>query len=504
MADGSFPTLVSKDRSSNSATNPIFVRLTDETDSSLIDGSGNLNVILAANSGVDIGDVDVLSIIPGTGATNLGKAEDAVHTSGDTGVMALAVRNDTLAALGATDGDYAPLQVDANGALYTTTTVTSNAEYADDSAFTIGTSEVVAMGALADETATDSVNEGDVGIPRMTLDRKLLVELADATTDSQRLSIDASGNIRTTWDGTAPPIGAGTEAAALRVTVATDSTGVLSVDDNAGSLTVDNSVLSVVGGGTEATAQRVTIANDSTGVLSIDDNGGSITVDGTVTATIGDTIADDSAFTIATDKVFPMGALVDETTPDSADEGDVGIPRMTADRKLIMEIADATTDANRLAINGSGEAQVDLAAVSVTAVPVSKDSSANSETNPLFVKLTETASSNEVHDYDTQAALASDTADNHDYTVTGTTFFLKSVIFSGSGNVKAEIQTGPVATLSTVAVAFLNGRAGDTKQINFDPPIEVPSTSTGTVRVIRTNRQGAATDVYSTILGYDV
>ena len=67
----------------------------------------------------NIGDVDVLSIVPGTGATNLGKAEDAVHSDGDTGVMALAVRNDDVAALSGTDGDYSPLQVNAAGALYT-------------------------------------------------------------------------------------------------------------------------------------------------------------------------------------------------------------------------------------------------------------------------------------------------------------------------------------------------------------------------------------------------
>jgi hypothetical protein len=42
---------------------------------------------------------------------------------------------------------------------------------------------------------------------------------------------------------------------------------------------------SVVGGGTEATALRVTLANDSTGLVSVDDNGGSLTVDGTVAAT---------------------------------------------------------------------------------------------------------------------------------------------------------------------------------------------------------------------------
>jgi len=74
---------------------------------------------LAANSGVDIGDVDVTSIVPGTGATNLGKAEDAAHSSGDVGVMPLAVRNDDIAALGGADGDYAPLQVNAAGSLYT-------------------------------------------------------------------------------------------------------------------------------------------------------------------------------------------------------------------------------------------------------------------------------------------------------------------------------------------------------------------------------------------------
>jgi len=79
----------------------------------------------------------------------------------------------------------------------------------------------------------------------------------------------------------------GTEASALRVTLANDTTGLLSVDDNGSSLTVDNPTISVVGGGAEATAQRVTIASDSTGVLSVDDNGGALTIDGAVTVTSG-------------------------------------------------------------------------------------------------------------------------------------------------------------------------------------------------------------------------
>lgn len=65
----------------------------------------------------NIGDVDVASIVPGTGATNLGKAEDGAHSTGDVGVMALAVRQDTPGATSGADGDYEPLQV-AGGRLW--------------------------------------------------------------------------------------------------------------------------------------------------------------------------------------------------------------------------------------------------------------------------------------------------------------------------------------------------------------------------------------------------
>lgn len=73
---------------------------------------------LAANTGVDIGDVDVTSIVPGTGATNLGKAEDAAHTSGDVGIMPLGVRINpaSIPVFAGTDGDYSAFAINANGA----------------------------------------------------------------------------------------------------------------------------------------------------------------------------------------------------------------------------------------------------------------------------------------------------------------------------------------------------------------------------------------------------
>lgn len=50
--------------------------------------------------------------------------------------------------------------------------------------------------------------------------------------------------------------------------------------------------------------------------------------------TNSESIADDAAFTVATSKVFPSGYLADETATDSVDEGDVGLARMTLDRKV--------------------------------------------------------------------------------------------------------------------------------------------------------------------------
>lgn len=64
------------------------------------------------------GGTAVTSVVPGTGATNLGKAEDAAHTSGDVGVAILAKRTDTAASSSATDGDYVTVNSDSLGHLW--------------------------------------------------------------------------------------------------------------------------------------------------------------------------------------------------------------------------------------------------------------------------------------------------------------------------------------------------------------------------------------------------
>ena len=165
----------------------------------------------------------------------------------------------------------------------------------------------------------------------------------DALTALQLIDNAVSGagfNI-TQFAGAAVPIGAGVEATAVRVTLATDSTGVVSVDDNGstisiddggGAITVDgtvavtgtfwqatqpvsgtvtanagsgtftvsgavtNTVLSVVGNGAGATAQRVTLADDSTGIISLTTSTASI---GRLAANSGVDIGDVDILSIA-------------------------------------------------------------------------------------------------------------------------------------------------------------------------------------------------------------
>src|SRR3990167_764816 len=73
--------------------------------------------------------------------------------------------------------------------------VTFDGSFTDDAAFTPGTSAVLAVGGMFDDVTPDSVNEGDVGIFRMSANRNLYVTIRDAAGNERGLNIDASGNL---------------------------------------------------------------------------------------------------------------------------------------------------------------------------------------------------------------------------------------------------------------------------------------------------------------------
>lgn len=117
--------------------------------------------------------IDILSVIPGVGATNLGKAEDAVHASGDVGVMSLAVRQDATAPLAA-DGDYTPLQTNASGELKVAATFTEQAVFAEDSVHA----------------------SGDIGKFVLAVRNDAASSLVSADGDYAPLQVDATGNLK--------------------------------------------------------------------------------------------------------------------------------------------------------------------------------------------------------------------------------------------------------------------------------------------------------------------
>ena len=115
---------------------------------------------LAASDGTDIGDVDVTSVVPGVAATSLGKAIQSAQGGTDTGVAALVVRNDVLADLSGADGDYAPLQVDKSGALYTIESTGQLGSLFEDGTEDITSKQIIAIQFLEDTTFTTLTPSG--------------------------------------------------------------------------------------------------------------------------------------------------------------------------------------------------------------------------------------------------------------------------------------------------------------------------------------------------------
>lgn len=139
------------------------------------DNAGNergLNI--DANGELGIGAIR--SALP-VGDNNIGNV-DVLTVNGQapafgTGVRGATVQRVTIAtddSLPVTNAGVFVVQVD--GAALTALQLIDDTVFTDDAVFTPATSKISSVGFFADETATDSVDEGDIGAARMTLDRK--------------------------------------------------------------------------------------------------------------------------------------------------------------------------------------------------------------------------------------------------------------------------------------------------------------------------------------------
>lgn len=169
---------------------------------SLLAGSASIGV-LGANSGVDIGDITINNAA-GASAVNIQDGGNTITVDGTVAITSanlttiagavsgtemqvdvLTMPTVTVNAHAVTNAGTFAVQVD--GSALTALQLIDDTIFADDVAFTPATSKVGAIGFLADETATDSVDEGDIGIARMTLDRLQHV-VAQLESNTMRIS----------------------------------------------------------------------------------------------------------------------------------------------------------------------------------------------------------------------------------------------------------------------------------------------------------------------------
>jgi hypothetical protein len=168
-----------------------------------------------------------------------------------------------------------------------------------------------------------SITAGDNNIGNVDVVTMPIVAVTQSGTWDE-VGINDSGNaITVDWAGTAPPIGAGVEATALRVTLATDSTGLVSIDDGGGTLTVDAPVgtpafVRLSDGAAAITTLAVSLATVPSHAVTID--AGAVTS----LALIDDPVfADEAAFTVTSSKVMASGnlAVSSSAAPDSTGAG---------------------------------------------------------------------------------------------------------------------------------------------------------------------------------------
>jgi len=212
------------------------------------------------------------------------------------------------------------------------------APVADDAAFTPATSTGIVAFGFADETSPDSVNEGDVGALRMTLDRKQIgasdfkedVAASDGDYGSHVLSVRK--------DVAASTAGASDDYASL----ITDANGKLYVNTG---LTVDTSTLALEAGGNLAACATDLAALE---VLETTISGDTTSIDGKIPA-LG------QALEAASVPVVLPAAQITTLTPPAAITGfALEAGGNLADIKTAVEVIDN-------AISGS-EMQVDVVA----------------------------------------------------------------------------------------------------------------------------------------------
>jgi len=139
----------------------------------VVDGEGSFVGLTGSGGRLFVTSI-VSSVTPGTGASNLGKAVDAVGGASDVGVASLVLRDDSLTTLTVADGDYTRLSTNSTGALWVTQ-ATSLVVQADRNEDTVHTSN-------------------DIGQFVLGVSNNTIAELSGANSDYTPIAVTTQGS----------------------------------------------------------------------------------------------------------------------------------------------------------------------------------------------------------------------------------------------------------------------------------------------------------------------
>jgi len=167
-------------------------------------------------------------------------------------------------------------------------------------------------------------------------------------------AISGAGFNITQFGGAAVPIGAGVEATALRVTLATDSTGVISIDDNGGIITVDGTVTANLSATDNAVLDAIAasvaaIDTDTTTIIGHVDG-----IEGLLTTIDADTSGIITAVQLIDDTIFVAGT---DTYTEATSKGQLMLAvRRDADTTL----ANTTNEFVPFQVDANGYLKVEI------------------------------------------------------------------------------------------------------------------------------------------------
>lgn len=301
-------------------------------------------------------------------------------------------------------------------------------------------------------------------------DGDVVVKISDKTVTSQQLAVNADGSVNIT--------------------------------DNGGSITVDGTV--ELGATSLAALESITVQNGAgAAAVNIQDGGNSITVDATA--------LDIRALAFATDKADVSGSVVALDAPTLA-----ALESITVQNGAGASAVNIQDGGNSITVDGA--VTVSATALDIRALAFSTDkvdasgsvvdanlkvaSAAVSMSNPVPVVLTSATPGTPIQDFAKGSAIAAGASSTHDYTVSALkTFGAARVWASASGKIKVEVQYETAAASGVFNTKFVGFNSTATPNVDITIVNPFPQVTGAKVRVIITNLDKAAEDVYSTIEG---